>query len=678
MIFNILFAGLSLMTIGDTVEVFDNTLETILETVELDETVDISELIEHLEIYLHRPLNLNTATISQLEELRILNDFQIAALLQYRSDFGDLADIFELHYVPGFTPQIIAVLQPYISFRRTENFNLTWANIRRFGRSDLMLRYTRGLNERHGYSSSIIRDSTRKNAWYLGSPDVLWMRYQFNAMNKLRIGFVARKNAGEEFFKGSQKQGFPFYSGFLAISDVGRIKNLVVGNYQLQFGQGLSLWSGFSLGKSVDGSTIKKRAQGVRPFTSSARFGYFQGVASTLKFGQIDVSAFFSYRNLDATVSEFDENGNPQSISSIIEAVNHRTIGELERKNTAGQILFGTHIDRHWSRFRIGATAHYNSLDVDYLPRIRPDNQFTIPPKENISVGLDWEGIGRISRYYGEFAMSKNGAKAFIAGSRFLLNQRLSAHVSARYYDRNYQNFFADGLSEGSRTANEKGLFVSLYTELSRAWKVAIMTDIFEFPWLSYSSNEPVFGQEYQFRVFFTPNSRLSVYAHYRYKTRESVVPNTGIFTDFAMHSRQSLRLHIDHKISENMTLKNRLEYGFSNNNKGFMVYQDVQYRFQKIPLSATFRYAVYDTDNFDMRIFVYENDVLFGSTLQSYFYKGSRFFVLLQYRPVRNLTFWLKYSNTNIADRNTIGSGLEEIEGRDRAEIRFQVRWRF
>jgi hypothetical protein len=301
-----------------------------------------------------------------------------------------------------------------------------------------------------------------------------------------------------------------------------------------------------------------------------------------------------------------------------------------------------------------------------------------IPSKNNVNVGLDWEGIGTISRYYGEFAMSKNGGKALLAGSRFLLNQRLSAHVAARYYDRNYQNFFADGLSESSGTANEKGVNISLFAELSRALKMAMMSDIFEFPWLSFSSKEPVFGQEYQLKIFYTPNSRISGYAHYRYKTRQSVTSNADPIHDFGMHSKQSLRLHFDHKISETLMLKNRLEYGFSNQTKGFMMYQDMQYKFRKSPLSAVFRYAVYDTDNFDMRIFVYENDVLYGSTLQSYYYKGSRFFMLLQYQPARRITFWLKYSNTNIANRNTIGSGLEEISGRDRAEVKFQMRIKF
>jgi hypothetical protein len=315
---------------------------------------------------------------------------------------------------------------------------------------------------------------------------------------------------------------------------------------------------------------------------------------------------------------------------------------------------------------------------VDYLPRIRPDNRFVIPPKNNVNVSLDFEGIGAITRYYGEFAMSKNGAKALIVGSRFLLSQQLSAHIAGRYYGRDYHNFFAAGLSEGSRTANEKGLNVSLFAELSRKWTVAAMTDFFEFPWLSHSTNEPLHGQEYQLRIFYTPNSRISGYAHYRNKTRQSVASNAALINDFGLHSRQSLRLHVDHRIAENMTLKNRLEYAFSDKNKGFLMYQDVQYRFRKTPLSATFRYAVYDTDNFDMRIFVYENDVLFGSTMQSYYYKGTRFFLLLHYQPTRRFTFWLKYSNTHISDRTTIGSGLEEISGQDRAEVRFQVRIRF
>jgi hypothetical protein len=120
------------------------------------------------------------------------------------------------------------------------------------------------------------------------------------------------------------------------------------------------------------------------------------------------------------------------------------------------------------------------------------------------------------------------------------------------------------------------------------------------------------------------------------------------------------------------------LEYTFAGKENGFIIYQDVQYKLRKIPLSLMFRYAVYETDSYDLRIYVYENDVLYGSTLQSYYYKGSRFFLLLQYQPMRKITFWLKYSNTAMTNRNTIGSGLDEISGRDKAELKFQIRWKF
>ncbi len=671
---NILLAVSSLFcTISDTSDIFDNAVEIVLETVETDETTDVSELTEHLESYRTHPLNLNTATLEQLEQLGLFNDFQISALLQYRKDYGDLTGVSELYYVPGFTAQHITLLTPYITFQKTENFKLTLNHIRRFGTSVLMTRYVRGLSEKQGFSDN---DTSKKSTKYIGSPDMLWMRYQFNAMNKLKVSLVAKKDAGEEFFKGSQKRGFPFYSGYIALSDVGRIKRLVLGNYQLQFGQGLCLWTGFSSGKSVDGNLMKKRAQGVRPYGSSAEYGYFQGVASTLQFGNTDVSLFFSHRKLDANVSDLDENGVPQSISAIVETGYHRTLAELQKKKQAEQTVFGMHVNRHWQRFRIGTTAHCNTLNVEYLPKIRPDNQFSIPPKTNINMGLDWESIGKISRTYGEFAISKNGGKAFITGSRFLLNQRLSANVGLRYYERNYQNFFSAGLSENSDAVNEKAVNIALFAELTKAWKVAAMTDIFEFPWLSYSENEPLYGQEYQLKFFYTPSSRLSGYFTYRYKTKQSVSSNAATVKDFGMFSKQSLRAHFDHKISECLTFKHRLEYAFASKEKSFLMVQDVKYAFRKRPLSVLFRYAVFDTgENYAMRIFIYENDVLYGSTLQNYAYKGSRFCLLFQYQPTRRITFWLKYANTNIANKTSTGSGLDEIQGRDRAEVKIQMR---
>ena len=60
------------------------------------------------------------------------------------------------------------------------------------------------------------------------------------------VSFTGEKDAGEEFFQGSQKNGFDFYSAHLFVQGFGTIKQLAIGDFQAQFGQGLTFWSGLA------------------------------------------------------------------------------------------------------------------------------------------------------------------------------------------------------------------------------------------------------------------------------------------------------------------------------------------------------------------------------------------------------------------------------------------------
>jgi hypothetical protein len=55
----------------------------------------------------------------------------------------------------------------------------------------------------------------------------------------------------------ARKQGFDFMTGHLAIQNIGKLKSLNIGDYQAQFGQGLTFWSGFGFGKTADAMNIK-------------------------------------------------------------------------------------------------------------------------------------------------------------------------------------------------------------------------------------------------------------------------------------------------------------------------------------------------------------------------------------------------------------------------------------
>ncbi|MFO7874391.1 MAG: helix-hairpin-helix domain-containing protein, partial [Bacteroidales bacterium] len=203
------------------------------------DVTDHSGLIEILETLAMHPINLNTATADDLRRLFMLTEIQIGNLLRHRADHGSLISIHELQTVAGFDRQTIDNILPFITIddRHTRrHFSLD--NLVRDGEHVLFLRYQRLLDEQKGFSD--IEPATLEvnpNARYLGSPYRLYTRYRYTWYQNVSFGITAEKDPGEEFFRSSQPQGFDFYSAHLHLRDLGRIKALSIGDYQVQFGQ---------------------------------------------------------------------------------------------------------------------------------------------------------------------------------------------------------------------------------------------------------------------------------------------------------------------------------------------------------------------------------------------------------------------------------------------------------
>jgi hypothetical protein len=100
---------------------------------------------------------------------------------------------------------------------------------------------------------------------------------------------------------------------------------------------------------------------------------------------------------------------------------------------------------------------------------------------------------------------------------------------------------------------------------------------------------------------------------------------------------------------------------------------QDLNLRFKKFKIST--RAAIFDTDDFVNRQYVYEKDVLYAFSFPAYNGRGLRNYFLFQYQVFRNLTTWLRISRFNFADRNSVGSGQNEIDGSRRTDVKFMIR---
>jgi len=108
------------------------------------------------------------------------------------------------------------------------------------------------------------------------------------------------------------------------------------------------------------------------------------------------------------------------------------------------------------------------------------------------------------------------------------------------------------------------------------------------------------------------------------------------------------------------------------------MLYQDIIYNNNKIPLSIKFRYAIFNTDSYHTRIYAYENDLLYTFSNPAYYYKGSRIYINLKYNYNTHLRLYAKLSQTKYNNKENIGSGNSLIEGNTKTEIKFQAIYKF
>jgi len=133
--------------------------------------------------------------------------------------------------------------------------------------------------------------------------------------------------------------------------------------------------------------------------------------------------------------------------------------------------------------------------------------------------------------------------------------------------------------------------------------------------------------------------------------------------------------------VTKILELRSRMEYTlFENINGpsiGYMLYQDVIYKPKNSHLSFTSRFALFDTDDNNSRLYAYENNILYEFGIPSYAGRGIRYYVNLRYRISPKLLAEFRWART-YKNRGTNGSSLEEIDGDTRTDVKAQLKFSF
>ncbi|MNT62510.1 hypothetical protein D3C72_2002360 [compost metagenome] len=106
------------------------------------------------------------------------------------------------------------------------------------------------------------------------------------------------------------------------------------------------------------------------------------------------------------------------------------------------------------------------------------------------------------------------------------------------------------------------------------------------------------------------------------------------------------------------------------------MCYQDIFWKSSAGKFQSNIRVAYFDAASYDNRIYAYEQDVLYASGFGMYNTRGWRMYLNLQYRLSRHVQVWAKYAIYYYPERGSIGTGLDQIEGNKKSEVKVQLRW--
>lgn len=633
--------------------------------------------VQNLQSLLKHPLNLNTASREDLEELIVLDEVQITQFLLYRRLLGKLISLYELQAIPGWSLQAIRSVLPYVGLsgpRPAETLQQRFSG----GSPSLLLRWGRTLEKAAGYRTA--PDSTRH---YLGSPDKFYLRYQYRYQQLLQWGLLGEKDAGEPFFKGNQR-GFDFYSFHFFARKMGIVRELALGDFTVSTGQGLIQWQGLALGMGADQLAGERQSRVLRPYSSPGESSFQRGIGITIGKKNWELTGYYSRQRISAHL-EKDTVGQ-LTITSLLEAGYHRTAGELDTKNNARLVSAGAVLGYSTGQLQLALNAVQYTFSQPLQKRDEPYNLFAPRGRKFANGSISYAYSHRNLHVFGEAAVDKYLHRAFINGLLLALHSSLDLSVIHRSLARDYGSLFGSAFTQNGLPANESGLYTGITFRAFDPVKIDAFLDVFRFPWLKYRVDAPSGGKEYSVQMTYTPAKTFTLVSRFRreYKPQNKTGPDS-IMSAVETIRRTNWRLQVSTVLNKTWTLENRCETNWVQgkaDQQGYLLYTGLSCTPARSPVSGNARIQYFDTDGYDTRLYAYESNVLYGFSIPAFFDRGFRYYLnmridlsaCLSRRPGFNLNCWLRWAQSVYPEKTSLGQGNDAIKGSRKSELTLQL----
>ena len=643
-----------------------------------DLDLNYSELYENLAQILSNPLDINKVSADQLRSLFVLNEKQVNSFINYREKSGPFLSIYELQVIPDWNQKTLDRILPFVVVQdpSTKLNSSIFNRISKEKNHYLVVRYERSLESRKGYEA--YGDSAHR---YLGSPDKVYLRYRVSRPGDFSLGFTMEKDPGEPLVWSPQRHqyGFDFLSWHAQVQDKGKIKNLIAGDFQCQFGQGLILGSVYGFGKNSETITTVRRSNlGFLPYTSIDESLFMRGLAASYSLlPWLQVHGFFSTKLRDG-VAETPEQED-SFVSSLSTTGLHRTFAEIQSRKQIRETDVGLVVQIQNKHIDAGLILHTLEFGQPIVPNQNAYNQYATRGKIHQNAGLYLNYTWANMTFFSELAATKGHGFAGTAGLLGNFTDKLDMALLLRSFSADFHSFYANSFSENTSPQNEQGLYWGGKYTVDSRYSVSAYVDLFRFPWLRYRIYSPSEGHEWLVRINYTPSKTVSLFLQAREEKKDRNLSLNDNLYHTAAGVKRNFWVNCDYTASSWMAFKTRIQGSQYNlggkTSHGIAFIQDMTVSMKRWSLSV--RYALFDTEDYDNRQYSYEKDVWLSYSMLAYEGVGIKNYVLLHYTLSQKIDCWIRWSQVRYSDRSEIGSGADRIEGNSRNDIKFQARIR-
>ena len=125
------------------------------------------------------------------------------------------------------------------------------------------------VERKKGYTSPDTTNFGQLSSRYAGDPSRVYARYLYSKSRDYSFGFTIEKDPGEQITwePNSSRYGLDYYSFHAMVENRWFFKKIIIGDFGMDYGQGLVFGSGMRIGKGLEPvTTIRRNNMGLRPY----------------------------------------------------------------------------------------------------------------------------------------------------------------------------------------------------------------------------------------------------------------------------------------------------------------------------------------------------------------------------------------------------------------------------